>query len=542
VTEPLAAAARDAGSTPLRDWQLLDWRFLVPAQTGRVAYVGPVSPAELAVAREAGVDLVADPSPQQPVQLVVVPTPDAHAVDRALAVLAPGGWLLVRATAAAAPLDPLGPLRMRRWRRRLAARGLRAVRAYWHAPDLRRCSYIVDTGDPVAVNAMLRRFHGVRFGFAKSAAGRALNRVRLVEAAVRNVTLVAWLPDDRTVGTPPPGMPVQPVLPAGEALDAASWSTLFMTPWFEASRHVLALYVARDTGGIAAVAKLPRRAWDVGGIETEAAALRTVGASGSALVRAAPQVLDERFDGARPYLLQSGVGGTAIGPEVVRRSPGLVLDAGTTLIEELATGGTAGGTSASVERLVDVPLDRLATALSLPETRRLVQRSKEMLGPLRAARLPAVLEHGDFGHPNLILTRGDRMAAIDWERFDAEGLPALDLVFFLQYVKECLASAVTIESQLRAFDAAFVGPGAWAAPLLSSYAARLEIPEALLPHLVLATWCRTAAGLVPRLEPPRSPASQPQGPSARHLAETITGDRDYVLWRHAVARFDAVLP
>jgi aminoglycoside phosphotransferase (APT) family kinase protein len=390
---------------------------------------------------------------------------------------------------------------------------------------------------------MLRRFHGVRFGLLKSAVGRVFNRLGVVDVAARDITVVGWLPEGDDA-TPPRTVPLHVPAPRRtDYLDGAPWSTLLMTPWFDASRHVLALYVATGTRRIAAVAKLPRRSWDVGGIETEAAALRAVEAAGQGLERAAPKVLHERLDGARPYLLQSGVVGTAIGPEVVRRSPAAVLEAGTALIAQLAHAGTPTA-AASVARLVDAPLDRLAAALALDEASRLVDRSKALLQPLRSATVPAVLEHGDFGHPNLVLVAGNRMTAVDWERFEPAGLPGLDLVFFLQYVKECLNSAVTVESQLQAFDQAFVGPDAWAGPTLSRYAAQLRIPAELLPCLVLGTWCRTAAGLVPRLEP-RS--SSPAGSStdgvagADHLAETITRDRDYLLWRHAVQRFESVL-
>jgi len=243
----------------------------------------------------------------------------------------------------------------------------------------------------------------------------------------------------------------------------------------------------------------------------------------------------------RPYLLQSGVSGTAVGPEIVRRSTDCVLSAGIALIDTLATAEVSRAASVSFGRLVDQPLDRLVEALALKEASQLVQSSKELLDPLRRASVPAVLEHGDFGHPNLIIAEGRRMAAVDWERFERKGLPGLDLVFFLQYVKECTASAITIESQLLAFDAAFVGSDAWAGEFLRHYAARLRIPQTLLPHLVLATWCRTVAGLVTRLEPSGSSSRAVNAAPRQHLADTVTGDRDYALWRHAVARFERIL-
>ncbi len=522
-----------AEPVPLRDWQTLDWRFLVPAAPRRVGYLGPVSPVELRAVQRAGLELVPLSSGDDTVDLVIVASDDPRTVDRALAVLEPGGWLMLRVHSTAA-VAPTGPARGRARRRNLAIRGLVGVRTYWHAPDLRRCAYVVDLGDRVAVGAMLRRYQGVRLGRAQSVVARALARLGLLELVARDVTVVAQRP------AADPGPEASPALAGLLPSGAPGCSTLLMTPWFDASRHVLALYVRPAGHRIAAVAKLPRRPWDVGGIVAEASALRTVEAAGPPLADAAPRVLTLDTGGPRPFLLQTGVSGTAIGPQVVRGSAGLVLAAGTALVDALAAAPGPRAGAASFERLVTVPLERLARALDVDETRSLVSASSRLLAPLRAARLPAVLEHGDLGHPNLILT-GRRVSAVDWERFEPEGLPGLDLVFFLQYVRECVDTAVTIEAQLGAFDVAFTGRGAWAGPFLRRYAARVGVPEVLLPHLVLAAWCRIVAGLVARLEPLAVDGDRAQDVTAHHVAATVTADRDYALWRRAVGRFDDLL-
>ena len=176
----------------------------------------------------------------------------------------------------------------------------------------------------------------------------------------------------------------------------------------------------------------------------------------------------------------------------------------------------------------------------MPEVAELITESLNLLRPLEDAELPAVLEHGDFGHPNLLLLPSHRMAAIDWERFEPEGLPCLDLVFFLQYVKECQASATTIPDQVAAFDSAFTGPDCWAAKYLQAYAARLGIDEAVLPELVLASWARIVAGLAPRLQP-ASGSMAPASAGADYVRETVLQDRDFALWQHAVSRFGRIL-
>jgi hypothetical protein len=148
-----------------------------------------------------------------------------------------------------------------------------------------------------------------------------------------------------------------------------------------------------------------------------------------------------------------------------------------------------------------------------------------------------ILEHGDVSHPNLLMTADSQLTVLDWERYEPSGLPGHDLVFFLQYVAEARMSAVTRPAQLAAFDAAFVGQTAWARPYLLSYLTKLDVPDRFLPLLVLATWARTSTGLLTRLDTDETDeAGRSADPSM--LADTFASDRDFLLWQHAVRRFE----
>ncbi len=521
---------------PLRAWRSGDWRFLLPAGEWQVGYVGPPPLSdETDVLALAGMRVVPNPSAENPADVVVVTSVDRRSLAAGLAAVRPGGWLLLRLTRGAGLPHTGTPVARRLLRRRLLRLGLTQVRAFWHAPDIRRCAYVVSVDDPVAVEVMLRRHQGVRLGLLKSLIGRALNRLGSMELAVKDMTVVARSP---VVGEEPPpvvpAIPVDPALIGGGSSPTGSCSTLLVTPWFEASRHVLALYVGPGQARILAVAKLPRRPWDVGGIDTEARALRMVHGGAGAGSPISPRVLDHVPAGRRPYLLQSGVDGTPVDPAFVRRSTELVLRCGTALVHRLADGDRRGVTEKSFHRLVRSPLERLAEVVPVPEVTELVTETLALLRPLEDAELPLVLEHGDLGHPNLLLQAG-RMVAIDWERFEPEGFPCLDLVFFLQYVKECQSSATSIPAEVAAFDDAFRGPACWAAGHLRAYAAVLHLDEALVPSLVLASWARIVAGLAPRLEPSQGAAA------VSHVAETVLTDRDYALWRRAVEVFPRLL-
>ncbi|HUR37293.1 MAG TPA: phosphotransferase, partial [Terriglobales bacterium] len=43
----------------------------------------------------------------------------------------------------------------------------------------------------------------------------------------------------------------------------------------------------------------------------------------------------------------------------------------------------------------------------------------------------SVFEHGDLSHPNLLLADNNKLGVLDWEEADPQGLPAVDLFFFL---------------------------------------------------------------------------------------------------------------
>ena len=585
----MSGDAWTAGRAPLTLWPTVDWRFLVPEPVGRVGFVGPPVPGEVDVLREAGVRVVSLPGgasgPERGasdgpgaagdaagssgragagssgLDVVVVTEGRADALEVAVAALRPGGWVALRvgrgahdpawpslrARATAGPLagpvaGPIaGPLAVTRgalgtWTRRARAAGLEVTACYWHAPDARRCSYVVALGERAAVDAVLHRHQGIRFGAAKSLAARALNRAGLARLLAGHITILA-----RRGGRPPARRRPSPdparrpaILPADveAGLDAPRF---LVTPWFEASRHVVCLYLDPATAVPVAVAKLPRRPWDVGGIRHEADVLRDLARRTGALAGRAPAVRDLVLEG-RPYLLESAVVGAAVGPEVVRSAPRETLEQAAGLLAALPTTGTTAQDPSWFARLVEGPLTAVAAAVALADVPRLVDETLAHLEVLRGADLPLVFEHGDLGHPNLVLgARG--LGAVDWERAEPFGLPGHDLCFFLQYAAESLRGTFEHPGQLRAFDDAFTGADAWARPWLERYARERGLDDSWWPALILASWARSSAGLLRRL----GSGDAPRAASGGGLAAAFDADRDLALWRHAVDRFGHLL-
>ena len=507
-----------ARTVPLAAWREIDWRFALPTLDLRaVAFVGPVCPREVEALQALGATVAtADPdraldrpADGSRADVAIVTTPSPAALEVAATTVRPGGWVLVR-TSRSVRTRHRGPAvgRAPHWERRLRRSGYEDVTTWWHAPSRQTCSYIVSTGDRAGLRFVLRRWRGTRFGLAKSVAARTLVALRVFPYAARDVTVA---------GRAPFGGRSDAVAVAG--------SPVLVTPWFEASRHVIAITFRQ--GMPAYVAKMPRRPGDDSGIRREAASLRWLAVTSPAAAARAPRVVAPPTAGSS-VLVERLLSGTALGPERVRADPARAVRIGMALVDIMPVTGTSRGDAGWYDRLLGAPLDRFRRdAPAEVSAGELVARTHERLRPLRdASDLPLVFEHGDLGHPNLVVRPSGCLGAVDWERSDPRGLPAHDAVFFLTYVAEALHDAVAVPDRLRAFDDGFLGAHAWARQAVAAHLDRRGVDRAVLPPLVLACWARSACGLLERL------TGRAAGRGSRGDAAVILDDRDVALWRH----------
>jgi len=126
----------------------------------------------------------------------------------------------------------------------------------------------------------------------------------------------------------------------------------------------------------------------------------------------------------------------------------------------------------------------------------------EQLEALRAAaqavaELPVVCEHRDCSPWNVVLASRDRPALLDWESAEPDGLPALDLIYFLANSGFVLGKAFE-EKATRASYRLLLDPstpyGAVAAAETARYCEALGLDPGLLPALRALCWmvhCRS---------------------------------------------------
>lgn len=327
------------------------------------------------------------------------------------------------------------------------------------------------------------------------------------------------------------------------------WTTVFITPQFTTSRHVVALVFAPGARQPALVVKVPRCPGDNEGVLREADMLWQLGVLSGDQVEGVPRVVAALDLDGHTVLVETPLTGPPLDPDRVAEDLPIAVALGVDFIDSLPCTRPAASNQGWYDRTLERPLEALA--LLLPgesEVAELILRTHELLQPLRSAALPAVFEHADLSHPNLLIGPAGRLQVMDWERASAYGLPGHDLTFYLQYLSESSEQAFERGAQLAAFDTAF-GPCGWAREPLRQHLLRRDIDPGLLPLLVLATWARSAATLAYRLaaedggpsaqregQRETQPADQPAAVEPRGRADVrraVLGDRDFWLWRHA---------
>ncbi|XAS63709.1 aminoglycoside phosphotransferase family protein [Micrococcaceae bacterium Sec5.8] len=309
----------------------------------------------------------------------------------------------------------------------------------------------------------------------------------------------------------------------------AEWSTVLVTPQFTTSRHVVGLVFAAGDRHPSLVVKVPRCPGDNEGVQREADMLRQLSAISRGRVEGIPRVVATLDRGDHTVLVETALTGSPLDPDRVAGNLPAAVTLGMDFVAALPCTRPGAVNGDWYERAVDRPMQALASLLpGDAEVSALVHRTHELLAPLRLRALPAVFEHADLSHPNLLVQAGGHLQVMDWERSSLHGMPGHDLIFYLQYLSESSDMAFNRVAQVAAFDKAF-GPGGWALAPLRDHLVLRDVDPGLLPLLVIAAWARSASTLAYRLASEGTPA-----PGSARLRAAVLDDRDFWLWRHVV--------
>lgn len=141
------------------------------------------------------------------------------------------------------------------------------------------------------------------------------------------------------------------------------------------------------------------------------------------------------------------------------------------------------------DRLVEPLLADFGDAFGPVVDRAMLNETRAILSAL--GPLPLVCEHRDFSPWNVLMDATGELVVLDWESSEREGLPALDLVYFLAYLSFFVDGSMR-SGHLRESYRASLDPttraGSVRRECLRRYAGQTGIDPAALKPLCLLVW------------------------------------------------------
>jgi hypothetical protein len=457
-----------------------DWRFLLGETSPRlsVCWAGPDLCSAVGAISE---EVTVDPGDARPADLVVLENPSSAAINAAFGRLRPGGACYAEWSAL--------PRRPAQVRQALAEAGFTDVTCWWAWPRRRAAEFWLPLEKEAAVEYILNR---------PQAPGRMLRRAaHLARCAAWRVLrrLGLLFPLSVTARRPAAGASAHGSSPLGWL--ESHWPEWGLGP--EPSELSWLLL----TGGPRSISKAvglvfadgsrhPRLAIKMARVPEATAAL----AREAANVRAAQAWLPDN-----PGLPRA----------VFEERPGEVLMLGETAITGLPLTSVLrpGNFRALASKGTDWLIRFAAPAAAISSPKRISEPALEdfersfgpLLRPSWLARtrqaldglpeLPVVFEQRDFSPWNVLLLGSGQLAVLDWESAEPNGLPLLDLIYFLSYLAMfrdgSLRSGRFLESYGR-----MLRPGSVTSAVFSEcvtrYAQQVGIPEHSLPALRALAW------------------------------------------------------
>ncbi|HEU4587265.1 MAG TPA: hypothetical protein VFS11_01355 [Gemmatimonadales bacterium] len=480
----MSAAPEDLAEPELdRRLRRVDWRFLLPTPHPRRTLFLASGMLADALALVSG-EVVSEAEPGS-CDLAVAQDPDEATLARLWTALRPGGacvteWRRPRVRGAA------------RASAALAAAGFEQVACYWPWPasSAGRPRYWIPLDAPGAAAYLRAR---------DAAAGNRLQR--LAAATARRARDAAL-----TLGYTPPvwGIALRP--PAGADAPAAwlraGWSQWGLgAPPTKLSRLLL-------TGGPRSVSKVvtlvfdepdphprlaikaPRVPASFLPLRREAAALEALGRRAPSARRSGvPRYLFLREDGGVPLVGESAVVGRPLELLLTRDSLRSWAMQGTDWLVDLAGSAPARSAAQCWHAVVQPVLGDIAAAFGPVLDPGSLERAAGVLREL--GDLPPVCEQRDFAPWNVLVSADGELAVLDWESAAVEGLPALDLLYFLAHLTFNVDRATRFEDRIashrRALDPA-TPTGAVRRDCLARYFERLGLAPAQLRPLQVLVW------------------------------------------------------
>lgn len=368
-----------------------------------------------------------------------------------------------------------------RARRAMEAAGLRDARSYQPWPSVDRCRAWVPTEGAAArwwwrstTRASEVRRHQLHTAVdgLKSRLG-AHGRIAVIAngAEAPSEPRLASLAREHDVARP-----------AGD-----SGSLVLLTPGARSVGKVILLHFSADGTPDVAIktARIPDAAL---GLEREADLLDVVHGLHDGALAGAPRVLFRGRALETTVVGETALVGTPLLARLDARRYPSIAERVTDWLLRLAEPSTRTPRRSAWERVARPALDRFAAEFGPIVEPSALERARAVLGTL--GEVPAIAEQRDFSPWNVF--EGDAgLVVLDWESGVAEGIPALDLIYFVTHAAYYLDGAWVSGRYEDAYRAAWSGDTAIGRVNLACverYLTRLGLSTDLLPALRLLAW------------------------------------------------------
>ena len=495
----------------------VDWRVLLsnPAPDRVVCFAG----GDLARAVELIAQTVVKPTKAAgDCDLAVVQDPDGEVLAAAAAALRPGGSLYAEWSS---------PRRgwYGRARRDVEASGFGEVFVYWPWPPVFRRSptFWVPLDAPGAQAYFLQ---------SRSRSASPLRRLLYAlrrgawRAAVRiGYAFPVCIAATRAGGASPPSAPA---IIAADSPPKGRRSLLLFTGGPRSVSKIVGFAFDEPGSTPRFVVKLPRTPESAELLRHEAHVLQALAAR-APQVRGVPRL--EFMHDRRGILVvaETFVGGTPLF-ELIRpdRYRTLALEATDWLIG-LRLGREVVAREAWRDRLVRPIVDDFREQFGAVVDPDVLQAAERVIGTLPVS-LPLVCEHRDYAAWNILVQPSGQLGVLDWEGAELEGLPGLDLLYFLAYQGFFLDGALRsgrYRESLRSCVDANTSSGRVTNECLALYSSSLGLPESCWPALRVLVWMLKARSEYARFV---------EDSRGRPPAETLRSSLFVSLWRDEVGR------
>jgi hypothetical protein len=479
-------SAEEARNGRLR---LVDWRFLLPSPRPRRVLCCTGGALAEAVAEIAG-ELVTD-ARDGDCDLAVAEAPDAATLREIRAALVPGGTCYTEwpASAGQAP----------RVKAALRAAGFETITCYRRWPRSARLPAYWIPLDAPGADAFVRARARLRGGRVRRLGTEAVGRGRdaLRGRVGGSLHVIATAPG----GGSAPGLlsMLQTEWPAWGLGDRPDRLSLLLATGGprSVSKVVLLAFAEPEDAPVVAI-KAPRVPEAAEGVRREADVLEhldsratagVLGSLGSRGTAGVPRLLFRRERDGVPMIVETALAGRPLEGLIDAGNFAAWAERATDWLAGLGRGSSLQSAAHWREAIVEPALQRFERAFGGVADPGLLRAGAAIAR--RVGDLPSVPEQRDFGPWNVLVGSDGGLVVLDWESGEAEGLPALDLLYFLSYSAFSADRARSREQRVAAFVRSLDGSSATGMVRRSSlerYARIMGLDPASLAPLRALVW------------------------------------------------------